>query len=500
MDWKIGSALISVYEKEGLEELLSVLHAQRVSFISTGGTWEYLTQLGYVATKVEALSGYPSILGGRVKTLHPSIFGGILARRKYPTDQTQLAEHKIPTIDLVVVDLYPFEEALRHEAPEDELIEKIDIGGVSLLRAAAKNFQDVAVVSSRTQYAELANLLRTQNGTLTLAQRRSFAKAAFVRTANYDATIASYFASATLPPVPQFSAISPLRYGENPHQKAEFFGDLSQFFTQLHGKALSYNNLLDLDAGIGLLEEFSAPTFVVIKHGTPCGVASDPVPLAAWEKAYASDTESVFGGIILSNSPIDATIAEACSALFFEVLVAPNFSSEALAILEKKKNRILLQRGKAQQLDTTTRTALNGLLTQERDRKNISELRCMTTNQVVDAADLDFANRIVKHAKSNAIVVVKAQQLIGIGAGQTSRVDAVRQAIAKAHRFHFDLHNATLASDAFFPFPDSVELAADEGITTFVQPGGSLHDTDVLEKANQLGVSMYFTGLRHFKH
>ena len=500
MDLKIGSALISVYEKKGLEELLSVLGSFGVELISTGGTWEYISQLGHSALKVETLSGYPSILGGRVKTLHPSIFGGILARRNYKTDEEQLVKHNIRTIDLVVVDLYPFEEALASQASEEELIEKIDIGGVSLLRAAAKNFIDVVVLSSRDQYATLAALLTQQNGNITLEQRRQFAKDAFVRTANYDAAIAGYFTGLNLPPVAQFDKVATLRYGENPHQKAEFRGDLEQMFEKLHGKELSYNNLLDLEAGLGLLAEFSEPTFVVIKHGTPCGVASATTPLEAWKKAYESDTESVFGGIILTNCTIDKACAEALSGLFFEVCIAADFTAETRQILEQKRNRILLKRGTAQLQNTLARSVLNGVLVQERDTQNIEALNWVTAKTSSDVSDIEFANKVVKHCKSNAIAIVKNKQLIGNGAGQTSRVDAVRQAIEKAHRFHFELKDATLASDAFFPFADSVELAAREGVTVFVQPGGSVRDKEVIDACNKLGVAMLFTGLRHFKH
>lgn len=500
MNLKIGSALISVYEKKGLEELLSILREYDVELISTGGTCDYLTQLGYSVVPVESLSGYPSILGGRVKTLHPSIFGGILARRREASDTAQLQQHQIRPIDLVVVDLYPFEEALASQASEEELIEKIDIGGVSLLRAAAKNFADVVVLSSREQYATLATILREQEGCTTLEQRRTFAKAAFVRTANYDATIAGYFSGTHLPSLAQSENVSSLRYGENPHQRAEFRGDLTQMFEKLHGKELSYNNLLDLEAGVGLLTEFTTPTFIVIKHGTPCGVATAATPLEAWNKAYESDTESVFGGIVLTNCILDTACAEAMNGLFFEVCLANGFTTEALQILEQKKNRILLKRGLAQQPKVVSRSVLNGILIQERDLKNI-ETPQWVTNEISSAVtDIEFANKVVKHCKSNAIVIVKDGQLIGNGAGQTSRVDAVRQSIEKAHRFHFDLQGATLASDAFFPFSDSIELIAREGISTIVQPGGSVRDAEVIEACNKLGVAMLFTGLRHFKH
>ena len=501
MELKIGSALVSVYEKEGLESLLATLKTLGVELISTGGTWDYISGLGYQATKVEELSGYPSILGGRVKTLHPSIFGGILARRAHKTDQEQLLAHGIRTIDLIIVDLYPFEQALASGASEEELIEKIDIGGVSLIRAAAKNFNDVVIISSREQYQSLEELLKKQEGKLTLEQRRNFAKEAFVRTANYDATIAGYFTTDTFAPTLQPSSVTPLRYGENPHQRGEFRGDLSKEFSQLHGKELSYNNLLDLEAGIGLLAEFKTPTFVVIKHGTPCGVASAETPLAAWEKAYLSDTESVFGGIIVTNCPIDLATAQAMNALFFEVLIAPSYTPEALPVLEQKKNRILLQRNASALAPTLVRTVLGGLLVQERDTQNLKSAEWKSARQMPDRlSDVEFANRVVKHCKSNAIAVVRDGQLIGVGAGQTSRVDAVRQAIAKAHRFGFELQGSVLASDAFFPFPDSIELAAAEGIECFVEPGGSLKDAEVIAAADRLGVALLFTGVRHFKH
>ena len=503
MDLRIESALISVYDKEGLEPLLATLNKLAVKLISTGGTWDYINQQGYKATKVEDLSGYPSILGGRVKTLHPSIFGGILARRHHKTDQEQMVEHGIATIDLVIVDLYPFEEALASQASEEELIEKIDIGGVSLLRAAAKNFNDVVVISSKLQYNQLQGLLQAQNGNVSLEQRRNFAKQAFVRTANYDATIAGYFTTDSLPATEHYAQVTPMRYGENPHQKGEFRGNLAEMFTQLHGKELSYNNLLDLEAGMGLLSEFkdTEPTFVVIKHGTPCGVAVAKTALEAWEKAYASDTESVYGGIIVTNCPIDFPVAQAMGGLFFEVLLAPTYTQEALTLLEQKKNRILLQRAEATLSPVLVRTVLNGLLVQERDTKNIVTLDWKSKQQSPDRMlDIEFANRVVKHCKSNAIAVVKEGQLIGCGAGQTSRVDAVRQAIAKAQRFGFDLKGAVLASDAFFPFPDSIELAAKEGITCFVEPGGSVHDAEVIAACDKLGVALLFSGVRHFKH
>ena len=503
MDLRIESALISVYDKEGLEPLLATLNKLAVKLISTGGTWDYINQQGYKATKVEDLSGYPSILGGRVKTLHPSIFGGILARRHHKTDQEQMVEHGIATIDLVIVDLYPFEEALASQASEEELIEKIDIGGVSLLRAAAKNFNDVVVISSKLQYNQLQGLLQAQNGNVSLEQRRNFAKQAFVRTANYDATIAGYFTTDSLPATEHYAQVTPMRYGENPHQKGEFRGNLAEMFTQLHGKELSYNNLLDLEAGMGLLCEFkdTEPTFVVIKHGTPCGVAVAKTALEAWEKAYASDTESVYGGIIVTNCPIDFPVAQAMGGLFFEVLLAPTYTQEALTLLEQKKNRILLQCAEATLSPVLVRTVLNGLLVQERDTKNIVTLDWKSKRQSPDRMlDIEFANRVVKHCKSNAIAVVKEGQLIGCGAGQTSRVDAVRQAIAKAQRFGFDLKGAVLASDAFFPFPDSIELAAKEGITCFVEPGGSVHDAEVIAACDKLGVALLFSGVRHFKH
>ncbi len=503
MDLRIESALISVYDKEGLKPLLDTLNNLAVKLISTGGTWEYINQQGYKATKVEELSGYPSILGGRVKTLHPSIFGGILARRHHKTDQEQMAEHGIAKIDLVIVDLYPFEEALASKASEEELIEKIDIGGVSLLRAAAKNFNDVVVISSKLQYNQLQGLLQAQNGNISLEQRRNFAKEAFVRTANYDATIAGYFTTDALPATEHYAQVTPMRYGENPHQKGEFRGNLAEMFTKLHGKELSYNNLLDLEAGMGLLSEFkdTEPAFVVIKHGTPCGVAVAKTALEAWEKAYASDTESVYGGIIVTNCPIDFPVAQAMGGLFFEVLLAPTYTQEALTLLEQKKNRILLQRAQATLAPVLVRTVLNGLLVQERDTKNIVTLDWKSKQHAPDRMlDIEFANRVVKHCKSNAIAVVKEGQLIGCGAGQTSRVDAVRQAIAKAQRFGFDLKGAVLASDAFFPFPDSIELAAKEGITCFVEPGGSVHDAEVIAACDKLGVALLFSGARHFKH
>lgn len=508
---RIGTALISVYYKEGLLPVAQQLAAQGVKILSTGGTWHFLNDNGIAAQKVEELTGYPSILGGRVKTLHPLVFGGILARRGEEQDAADVEQYHIPPIDLVVVDLYPFSETLAQGGSEAELVEKIDIGGVTLLRAAAKNYADVLVVSSRGQYETLLDLLRTGNGATTLTQRRAWAVEAFKTTCSYETSIAAYFdGSEGLAKAARDVSAALLgkqtatRYGENPHQKGAFVGDLEAMFTKLHGKELSYNNLLDLDAGIGLIDEFPRPSIAIVKHGTPCGLATARTLPEAWDKALAGDPQSAFGGIILSNAPIDAETAERMDAIFFEACLAPDFTPDALSILERRKNRILLKRGDASFLPVMVRTALNGFLLQDRDSKvhdDISD-RCVTVAAASEEQQLDllYANRAVKHCKSNAITIFKQGQLIGVGAGETSRVDAVRHAIEKAQHYGHSLAGAVLASDAYFPFSDSVETAAAAGITAIIQPGGSIRDAESIEAANRLGIAMYTTGYRHFKH
>lgn len=517
MDKRIHTALISVYNKTELEGILDTLTQLNVRIISTGGTWQYINSLSIKAEKVEDLTQFPSILGGRVKTLHPAIFGGILNRRDNATDQQELQQHEIEPIDLVIVDLYPFEETLRTGADEEALIEQIDIGGVSLLRAAAKNYHDTLVVSSHTQYAPIGILLQEQKGRTTLAQRHSYATAAFERTACYDAAIAQHFAQSSLksshtheqqkwPSVHLFPAQqgTALRYGENPHQKALFCGDMESMFTQLHGKELSYNNILDLDAGLGLIDEFDVPTFAILKHGTPCGLASGFSLCEAWEKALACDPQSAFGGILLTNRPIDQETAAKMDAIFFEVCLAPDFTEDAIEILTKRKNRILLRRGCAEQSPYTARSALNGYLLQSRDTKShqipLGECVTLTTPTAAQERDLLFANRAVKHCKSNAVAIALNGQLIGVGAGETSRVDAVQHAIEKARANGHSPEGAVLASDAFFPFADSVIQATAAGIKAFVQPGGSVRDQESIDECNNQNASMIFTGHRHFKH
>lgn len=510
MKKQIKTALISVYDKQGLDSILDILLQRGVKILSTGGTWDFLAARGIEAEKVESRTGYPSILGGRVKTLHPAVFGGILARRDHSGDQRDLETHGIAPIDLVIVDLYPFEAALAAHADQEALIEKIDIGGISLIRAAAKNFHDTLVVSSQSQYADVAAMLRAGEGATTLAQRKRYAGAAFVRSSSYDAAIAFYFVSGESGSAWPTALVAPesgsqsLRYGENPHQKGVFVGDLPAMFEQLHGKELSYNNLLDLDAGVGLLEEFEESTVAILKHGTPCGLASSFSLVEAWKRALAGDPQSAFGGVILCNRTIDAETAQQMDSIFFEVCLAAGYEPDALEILQRRKNRVLLRREKAHRAPVQVRSALNGYLMQECDAHShtlpLGELATRTPLTPEQERDLLFANRVVKHCKSNAIVVVKGQQLIGVGAGETSRVDAVRHSIEKAKTFGHSLEGAVLASDAFFPFPDSIALAAKAGIKAFVQPGGSIRDSECVAEADALGVAMTLTNVRHFKH
>lgn len=512
----IGTALISVFDKSGLDSLVGQLVSLQVGLISTGGTAEYIRGLGVEVDLVEDLTSYPAILGGRVKTLHPAVFGGILARRGNDKDQEEMHQHRIAPIDLVVVDLYPFESALKAGADAGALIEKIDIGGVSLIRAAAKNYRDTLVVSQQAQYQEVVDMLRNQQGNTTLAQRHRFACAAFGLTARYDTLIASHFCSTepTDEKLPQSlwpgrylnpgMPTTALRYGENPHQPALFCGELGAMCTQLHGKALSYNNILDLDAGVGLVDEFEAPTFAIIKHGTPCGLASGFNLTEAWTKALACDSQSAFGGVLIANRVVDQDTAQLMDAIFFEVCLATDFTPEALETLSKRKNRILLRRGAAQCQPVTVRTALNGVLMQARDMHQPGQPlgECVTRVAPTPGQERDllFACRAVKHCKSNAIALARDGQLIGVGAGETSRVDAVRHAIEKARANGHDPAGAVLASDAFFPFADSVSVAADAGVRAVVQPGGSIRDGESIAECDRLGLSMLLTGYRHFKH
>jgi len=501
----IKSALISVYYKDNLDKIISILHDKGVTLYSTGGTQKFIEQLGFPCIPVEDLTGYPSILGGRVKTLHPKIFGGILGRREHAGDIEQMKQYSIPDIDLVIVDLYPFEETVKSGASEEDTIEKIDIGGISLIRAAAKNYQDVLIVSSRHQYQELIDVL-TKNGIQTdLETRKKFAVQAFNTSSHYDSAIFNWFSGDQ----PQSCKISiegsmSLRYGENPHQKGTFFGNFNEMFDQLHGKEISYNNLLDIDAAVNLINEFSETSCCILKHNNACGAASKSHLVDAWNEALAADPVSAFGGVIIVNKKIDAATALEMDKIFYEVVIAPEYDKEALEIFMKKKNRIILIQ-KSYELPTNTyRTALNGILGQDRDSKIVTPNELKTVTKIAPTAeqikDLIFANKLVKQTKSNTIVLAKNKQLLASGVGQTSRVDALRQAIAKAKSFGFDLNGAVMASDAFFPFPDCVEIAHNEGINTVVQPGGSIKDADSIDYCNANGMSMVFTGYRHFKH
>jgi phosphoribosylaminoimidazolecarboxamide formyltransferase/IMP cyclohydrolase len=503
---EIKTALISVYHKDGLEQIVHQLNKFNVKIFSTGGTLKFIEDCGVEAIPVEDLTGYPSILGGRVKTLHPKVFGGLLARRNNENDLFQLQEYQIPEIDLVIVDLYPFEETVASGASEQEIIEKIDIGGVSLIRAAAKNFRDVMIVSSRDQYKTLLEILDNNNGSTSLEERREFGLHAFNMTSHYDSAIFEYFHGNQDPPAFKLSiqGSKKLRYGENPHQKGLFFGDLDSIFTQLHGKEVSYNNLLDIDAAISLIAEFEEPTIAILKHNNACGLATRNNLSEAWVDALAGDPISAFGGVIIANGPIDVDTAEEMDKLFFEVLIAPSYNEGSLNILKSKKNRILLKMNEPSFKQYQFRSILNGALVQERDSKTeISIDLKQVTKQIPseeENADMIFANKIVKHSKSNAIVLAKNKQLIASGVGQTSRVDALKHAIEKANNFHFDLNGAVMASDAFFPFADSIEIASKAGIKAVIQPGGSVRDQETIDFCNENNISMVFTNIRHFKH
>lgn len=499
----ITNALISVFYKDGLEQLALALHKLDIAIYSTGGTQDFIEKLGIPVKRVEDLTSYPSILGGRVKTLHPKVFGGILARRENPQDIQETAQYEIPFFDLVVVDLYPFEETIKSTSDESKIIEKIDIGGVSLIRAAAKNFNDVLLVCDKTDYASITNLLTEQKGQTSMEQRRQYASKGFQVTAAYDGLIHHYFNPDTsLQALP--AAEQKLRYGENPHQKGSFYGNLDEVLEQLNGKELSYNNLLDIDAALNLISDFDEPTAAIIKHNNPCGVASRSTMLQAWNDALAADPVSAFGGIIALKGKVDAETATEIDKIFFEVLIAPAFDEEALTLLKSKKNRIILRQKQALNEKTSLRSVLNGVAWQEKDLVVLTpENLVLRTNLAASdsqVADLLFADKIVKHTKSNTIVLAKNKQLLGIGCGQTSRVDALKQAIGKAQSFGFSLEGAVMSSDAFFPFPDCVEIAFNEGIRAVIQPGGSIKDDASIEYCNQNGMSMYFSGVRHFKH
>ncbi|MBQ9202061.1 MAG: bifunctional phosphoribosylaminoimidazolecarboxamide formyltransferase/IMP cyclohydrolase [Bacteroidales bacterium] len=503
---RISKALVSVFHKEGLDEILRRLHDEGVGFISTGGTCQFIESLGYPCDKVEDLTGYPSILGGRVKTLHPKVFGGILNRRDEAGDQQQCAEYEIPAIDLVIVDLYPFEATVASGASAEDIIEKIDIGGISLIRAAAKNFQDVVIVASKAQYAALLDILNEKGAQTSLEERKWFAKEAFKVSSGYDTHIFNWFDQDSTPSAFRCAVDSTrqLRYGENPHQQAQFYGDFEEMFEQLQGKEISYNNLLDIDAAVSLINEFSEPSFVIIKHNNACGVASRPTLIEAWKAALAGDPVSAFGGIFAANRPVDKQTAEEINKLFFEVIIAPDYDADALAVLSQKKNRIILIQKDAAVPARQFRSMLNGVLVQDRDlhTESADQLHAVTRKKATDKQidDLLFANIIVKHNKSNAIVLAKDRQLCASGVGQTSRVDALRQAIDKAVSFGFDLNGAVMASDAFFPFPDCVEIAHKAGIQAVIHPGGSINDKLSVEYCDANDMAMVTTGYRHFKH
>jgi len=505
-DKRINSALISVYYKDELEVIVRTLNELSIRIYSTGGTYNFIMDLGVPAETVESLTKYPSILGGRVKTLHPSVFGGILARRENPEDAEQLGTYKIPEIDLVIVDLYPFEKTVQSVNIEEEIIEKIDIGGISLIRAAAKNFNDVLVVSGRTQYQRLLTLLKEKKGVTSLDDRKLFAAEAFKTSSNYDTAIFKYFnRSAGIEAFREsIDSSYHLRYGENPHQKGIFYGDQDKLFDKLHGKEISYNNFLDIDASLGLLDEFTDTTYVIIKHNNACGVASRENPADAWKDALACDPVSAYGGVIACNIQVGESEAAEIDKIFFEIIIAPDFTENALQILKQKKNRIILRRKEKTQYQYYFRSLLNGVLWQEKDSsiESASDMKPVTKKapSPEEIEDLVFANKIVKHSKSNAIVLAKNKQLCASGIGQTSRVDALKQAIEKARTFGFDLNGAVLASDAFFPFADSVEIAQKAGISAIVQPGGSVRDQDSIDFCSSNGVAMVFTGKRHFKH
>ena len=501
----IKSALISVFYKDGLEDILTKLHQSGVQLYSTGGTKQFIEELKIPVIAVEELTGYPSILGGRVKTLHPKIFGGILARRENEGDKSQLMEYAIPEIDLVIVDLYPFEATVKSGAADAEIIEKIDIGGISLIRAAAKNYKDVLIVSNQGQYGKLLELLNKQECATSLTDRRQFAAEAFATSSHYDTSIYTYFAGDGNDLFRRsFNQSKALRYGENPHQKGVFFGDFDAMFDQLQGKEISYNNLLDIDAAVNLIDEFNETTFAILKHNNACGCASRDNITEAFLAALAGDPVSAYGGIFVTNRTLDLSTAEEAAKIFFEVIIAPAYTPEALDLFKGKKNLIVLTRKQSSPQNQQYRTVLNGIILQDRDSKKetVDDLHTVTiaTPEKIEIEDLLFANRLVKQSKSNTIVLAKGKQLLASGVGQTSRVDALKQAIEKAKSFNFELSGAVMASDAFFPFPDCVEIAHNEGITSVIQPGGSIRDKLSVDYCNNHQMSMVTTGFRHFKH
>ena len=503
---KAKSALISVFHKDGLEPIVKKLNELNITIYSTGGTETFIKNLGIEVVPVEDLTSYPSILGGRVKTLHPKVFGGILTRRDNESDKEQITEFDIPEIDIVIVDLYPFEKTVDSHASEQDIIEKIDIGGISLIRAAAKNFKDVICVSSMDQYDEFLNIISENNGATTIEQRKSFAAKSFGISSHYDSAIFNYLNADETVFRQSFDKSTSLRYGENPHQKGFFFGDLEALFDKLHGKELSYNNLLDVDAAVNLMKEFEndAATFAILKHNNACGLAQRETLHQAYVDALAGDPTSAFGGVLIANKEIDVDTANEIHKLFCEVVIAPGYDADALEVLKGKKNRIILIQKEIELPKTQYRTALNGMLFQDIDNVTdaLSDLEKVTssnpTNQELD--DLIFASKICKHTKSNTIVLAKNKQLFASGTGQTSRVDALNHAVEKATHFGFDLNGEVMASDAFFPFPDCVEIADNAGITSVIQPGGSIKDKLSIDYCNENGMSMVMTGTRHFKH
>jgi len=503
----IKNALISVFNKEGLDRIAKKLDELGVTIYSTGGTQTFIEDLGISVERVEDLTSYPSILGGRVKTLHPKVFGGILNRRAHEGDQTQIAEYEIPEIDLVIVDLYPFEDTVASGAAHQDIIEKIDIGGISLIRAAAKNYADVVIIPSKKQYAPFLELLNNQEGATTEEQRKGFARDAFDVSSHYDTEIFKYFNAGEKDTFKQSIAEAKvLRYGENPHQKGVFYGDLDAMFDKLNGKELSYNNLLDVDAAVNLMSDFkdADPTFAILKHNNACGFATRSSIKQAYVDALAGDPVSAFGGILIANTKIDLATAEEINSLFCEVVIAPAYEEAAVDLLKSKKNRVILVQKEVALPSKQFRTILNGVLEQDKDliadKAANFETKTNTSPSEQEVKDLEFANKLVKHTKSNTIVLAKNGQLLASGTGQTSRVDALRQAIHKAESFNFDLKGAVMASDAFFPFPDCVEIAGNAGITAVVQPGGSIKDELSIDYCNEHGISMVFTGNRHFKH
>ena len=502
---RIRTALISTYNKEGLDRIVKKLNDLSITIISTGGTQKYIAEQGVPVDSVESVTGYPSILGGRVKTLHPKIFGGILFRRNEKSDLEQTKEYDITGIDLVIVDLYPFEETVKSGASDEEIIEKIDIGGITLIRAAAKNFMDVLVVSSKDQYEGLMNLLDEKQGNSSLDDRKQYAAEAFHTSSHYDVHIYNYFTgnagNAFKSSVPGGSV---LRYGENPHQEGFYYGDFNAMFDKISGKEISYNNLLDIDAAVCLIRDFDTMTFAVLKHNNACGLASRDTMLDCWKDALAGDPVSAFGGILITNTEVDGETAEEINKIFFEVIIAPSFSDKALEILMQKKNRIILRINEFELQARQFRSLLNGVVVQDRDTRTEipADLKPATNRKPTkdEVSDLLFANKLVKHSKSNTIVLAKNSQLIASGVGQTSRVDALKQAILKAKNFDFDLEGAVMASDAFFPFPDCVEIAYEAGIKAVIQPGGSIRDKDSIAYCDEHNMAMVFTGIRHFKH